>query len=155
MIPLLLQEDLKIRLLQEFNHFKLKNLTNDYAPIKIFEQHLPNKGKEKEDPYPCIIIRLADGSKTDPEEGNKTKVQFIIGVVDRNSNNQGYKDAVNVANRITDNLERNPLINDQYELGLPINWAYHDEDAEPYFFVGIETNWKTPQILREDVGDLI
>ncbi|WP_121614789.1 hypothetical protein [Virgibacillus halodenitrificans] len=155
MIPLFLQRDLKTRLNEEFKDFMLKDLVSNYVPIKIFEQHLPAKGKQKEDPYPCIIIRLADGTGAEAEESSKAKIQFIIGVVDRDSNNQGYKDAVNVANRIITNLKRNPLVDDRYEMEPTINWAYNDEDAEPYFFVGIETMWKVPQIKREDAEDLI
>jgi len=82
-------------------------------------------------------------------------IQFIVGVIDRDSSNQGYRDALTVANKISESLVRNPVIDSKYELALPINWAYNDEDAEPYFFAGLETNWRTPSYLREDVEELI
>ena len=89
-------------------------------------------------------MRIANGNITDANEPGITTIQFIIGVVDRDSNNQGYRDALTVANKIIENLQRNPMVNKSYEMILPINWAYNDEDAEPYFFAGLETNWRTP-----------
>lgn len=155
MIPLELQDRLVKRLKSEFEGTLLKNLKNDMVPINIFPQHLPAKDKQNTDPYPCIIVRLSDGDEADVNEPGLTTIQFIIGVVDRESNFQGYRDAVMVANRIMENLKRNPVISGKYELVTPITWAYHDEDAEPYFFAGIETNWNTPKHIREDVEDMI
>lgn len=155
MIPLELQDALEIRLEDEFRDLKLKNLKNELVPINIFPQHLPAKDKSNTDPYPCIIIRLSDGDQADINESGNTTIQFIVGVVDRDSTFQGYRDSLMVANRIIENLKRNPRVCDKYELQLPVNWAYHDEDAEPYFFSGLETNWSTPRFIREDVEDMI
>ena len=155
MIPLELQDMLVERVENEFKDFRLKNINNERVPINVYPQHLPNKSKDDKDPYPCIIVRLANGNNADIEEPATTTIQIIIGVVDRDSNNQGYRDALTVSNRIIESLKRNPMINGKYELTLPINWAYNDEDAEPYFFAGLETNWRTPNYIREDVEDLI
>lgn len=158
MIPLELQDALLERVKDEIKNLLLKNINNERVPVKVFPQHLPNKsktGNEDTDPYPCIIVRLATGNKSDENENGITVIQFIIGTVDRDSDNQGYRDAITVANKISENLQRNPMIKGKYELTLPINWAYSDEDAEPYYFTGFETIWKTPSYLREDVEALI
>lgn len=155
MIPLELQDALVARVKKEFEHLRFKNIKNERVPINVYPQHLPNKSKEDIDPYPCIIIRLANGRNTNIEEPGITIIQFIVGVIDRDSSNQGYRDALTVANKISESLVRNPVIDSKYELALPINWAYNDEDAEPYFFAGLETNWRTPSYLREDVEELI
>ncbi len=155
MIPLELLDALITRVENEVKELFLKNISNVRVPINVFPQHLPNKSKDDIDPYPCIIVRIANGNITDANEPGITTIQFIIGVVDRDSNNQGYRDALTVANKIIENLQRNPMVNKSYEMILPINWAYNDEDAEPYFFAGLETNWRTPNYLREDVEDLI
>ena len=155
MIPLELLDALVERVKDEVKNLLLKNINNEKVPVKVYPQHLPNKGKNNEDPYPCIIVRLAAGGLSDSNEPGVTTVQFIIGVVDRDSSNQGYRDAVNTANKINESLHKNPVIENRYELTLPINWAYNDEDADPYYFVGLETNWKTPEYIREDVEALI
>lgn len=157
MIPLELQDELVSRMQEQFKHLRLKNLLNKQVPINIFSQHLPTRSKidESNNLYPCIIVRLANGSGYQGNTENSTNVQFIIGVIDRESSNQGYRDALTVGNKIIENLKRNPVINSKFELAEKINWAYHDEDSEPYYFAGIETTWRTPSFLREDVEDLI
>lgn len=155
MIPLELQDGLVERLESVFENFQLKNLQNEEAIINIFSQHLPAKDKSRTDPYPCIIVRLADSDQPDRNEASNVTVQFIIGVVDRESSFQGYRDSVTVANRIIENLNRQPFVDGKYELEMPITWAYHDEDAEPYFFSGIETSWRAPKYIREDVEGMI
>lgn len=155
MIPLDLQNQIIDRVKEEFEGLRLKNLKNELVPINIFPQHLPAKNKENTDPYPCIIVRLADGDIADIYEPGIATIQFIIGVIDRESTFQGYRDAITVSNRIIENLQRNPIIDGKYQLLMPITWAYYDEDTEPYFFAGVETNWEVPTFIREDVEDLI
>ncbi|MFC4403317.1 hypothetical protein [Gracilibacillus xinjiangensis] len=158
MIPLELQEALKERMGKEFKDLLLKNVKNEEVPINIFTQHLPAKDKNNKnntDPYPCIIVRLSDGEQADNNESGNTSIQFIVGVVDRENTFQGYRDAITVANRIIENVKRNSLVEERYELEMPITWAYHDEDSEPYFFAGVQTNWSTPKHIREDVEDMI
>ncbi|MBP1924595.1 hypothetical protein J2Z76_000448 [Sedimentibacter acidaminivorans] len=157
MIPLDLQDALVSRMKEEFSNIRLKNIKNEMVPLSFFPQHLPNhrKSEDDNDPYPCIIIRIANGSEINETEASSAIIQFIIGVVERDSNNQGYKDALTVANKIMESLKKRPTIGGRYELTLPINWAYNDEDADPYFFAGLETNWKTPSYIREDVENLI
>jgi hypothetical protein len=156
MIPLILQDELVERIKAEFESFTLKNLKGETVPIQVFSQHLPAKSKEKDvSPYPCIVIRLADGSETNGEDPQGAKVLFIVGTVDRDSNNQGYRDAINVIQKIYQNLKRNPFVDNKFEMVYPINWAYHDEDAEPYYFAGLETNWEIPRISREDLEGII
>lgn len=155
MIPLDLQDQLITRMEDEFKDLRLKNLANKLVPLNIFPQHLPAKDKENTDPYPCIIVRLADGDQADINESGIATIQFIVGVIDRENTFQGYRDAITVANRIIENLQRNPVIDGKYQLIMPITWAYYDEDTEPYFFAGVETNWEVPSFIREDVSDLI
>ena len=156
MIPLELQDALVARFEHELQHEKLWNIKKEEANIQIFSQHLPSKRKDlTNDPYPCVIIRLPDGGQSGRQEAAQTTIQFIVGVVDRSSDHQGYRDALGVANKIAESLARNPMVKEKYELTLPMNWAYHDEDAEPYYFAGIETTWRTPKYLREDVEEMI
>ncbi len=60
-----------------------------------------------------------------------TTMQFVVGVVDRSNDNQGYRDALRLTNRVIESLKRKPMISGKYELSLPINWSYVDDDAEP------------------------
>lgn len=155
MVPIELQDRLVIRFEEEFKHLKLKDLGDNPVNLKIFPQHLPARSKDGSSYYPCIIIRLADGGGEGQDEPFITRVQFIVGVIDRERTNQGYRDALTVINRIIESIQRNPNELGKYEALPKIDWSYHDEDVEPYFFAGLETTWKTPKYIREDVEDLI
>ncbi len=156
MIPLELQDELVKRLEEEFNNETLLNRKKEETPLKIFSQHLPSKSKNNHvDPYPCVVVRIPDGSQNDENQPAMTTMQFVVGVVDRSNDNQGYRDALRLTNRVIESLKRKPMISGKYELSLPINWSYVDDDAEPYFFAGLETTWRTPKYLREDVEEMI
>lgn len=155
MIPIELLDRLVERFKDEFEYLKLKDLKDNLVGINIFPQHLPAKSKDGTSHYPCIIIRLANGDGKDEYEPFTTRIQFVIGVIDRNNINQGYRDALTVANRIIESIRRNPKELDKYEATSKVDWSYYDEDTEPYFFAGVETSWETPNYIREDVEDLI
>ena len=156
MIPLMLQDRLIERMSDTFKDTLLKNMKGERVPLKYYRQHLPNKSKiDSDSPYPCIIVRLSNGNKTSEADGQSTTVQFIVGIIDRDDNNQGYQDVMTIINRIIEDLTRQPMIDNLYEVDPDMNWSYHDEDVEPYFFAGLETTWHTPQYLREDVEHLI
>lgn len=156
MVPLELQDELEKRLEKLFKHTRLKNLKGELVPINIFTQHLPAKSKTQEvSDYPYVLIRLAEGSELDEEDPQSAKVLFIAGVVDRESNHQGYRDAVSLIQRIYQDVKKYPIVKKRFELQYPINWAYHDEDTEPYFFAGLETNWGVPKVMREDLEAML
>lgn len=155
MIPIELQDRLVERFESEFENLRLKDLKDDLVKVNIFPQHLPTKSKNGTSHYPCIIIRLANGDKAEATDPFITRIQFIVGVIDRESVNQGYRDALSVVNRIIESIQRNPSELDTYEATPNVSWSYYDEDTEPYFFAGLETSWRTPSYIREDVEDLI
>lgn len=155
MIPIELQDKLVERFKKEFKSLILKNIKDEAVKLQIFPQHLPTKSKDGTSHYPCVIIRLASGGGAESENPFTTKIQFIIGVIDRDSENQGYRDALTITNRIIENIQRNPKELGKYEASSAMDWSYYDEDVEPFFFAGLETSWETPGYMREDVEDLI
>lgn len=156
MIPLDLQDGLIWRFKKVFDGCLFKNPKDEYVPLNIYSQHLPAKDKKKESSeFPYLIVRLADGTDSDPHDPNSTKILFIAGVYDRHNNHQGYRDAILIIQTIYESLKRDPVVDKRFELTYPINWAYHDEDTEPYFFAGLETNWEIPKVTRDDVEAMI
>lgn len=157
MIPIELQDGLEERMkkLFEIENFRLKNPDGNYVALNIFSQHLPEKTANDLSLYPYLVIRLVEGEQNDPGEAQQVQVLFIVGVFDDHNSYQGYRDVVNVLQKIYENLKRNPTVNDRFELQYPIRWALHDEDVYPFYFGGIETRWKTPTPIREDVEAMI
>ncbi|MEH7122109.1 hypothetical protein V7127_02570 [Bacillus sp. JJ1773] len=160
MIPIHLLDALVNRFESEFKEFQLKDPKSpeEYKKINIFSQHLPikSKGKAKDTSlYPYLIIRITDGGEDSSEETGKSQILFIAGVYDESEDNQGFRDAIALINKVYQSLIRDPMVNDMFELDYPIRWTYQDEDSEPYYFSGLETNWKVPKPIREDLEGLI
>jgi hypothetical protein len=158
MIPIQLLDLLVDRFRTELDQYKLKDPKNpeDYKPIKIYSQHLPTKSKDNDSSiYPYLIIRLTDGEEGSDDDAALCQVLFIAGVFDRNDDNQGFRDAISIIEKIYQSLKRNPVIQNKFEFIHPIRWVYQDEGAGPYYFAGLETNWEVPKPIREDVEKLI
>lgn len=157
MIPLYLQDGLKERMTALFETSKFQdpdNPDNNDVSLNIFEQHLPEKPSDDVSLYPYIIIQLSEGEQIREIEEPTVKVDFIIGVFNDEDKYQGYRDVANIIITIHNELKKRPLVNQQYELTFPIRWRIHDEDVSPYYFGGIETNWKIPNQMRKDVENL-
>ena len=75
---------------------------------------------------------------------------MIIGVIDRDFNNQGHKDVLNIIQKIYERFAKNAILAQKYECVMPIEWALQDEESFPYFFGGMALNFETIPIRRED-----
>lgn len=156
MIPIFLQQQLADRCREIFKTDLFKNPDNNLVPLNVFEQFLPRKNNSRnEEKYPYCIVKLQEGDHSEISEPGSSQVMFIFGMYDEEDNFSGYKDVAKALNRLVNDLERNPVINKQFQLQLPIRWAIHDEDTYPYYFGAVETIWETPKNIREDVEDLI
>lgn len=160
MTPLELQKALKKRIEKIVEGFLLYSAKEVQKEIQVFEQHLPVKAKSQSrnpdsELYPCIIVYLDEGERNDVNASNQVKVFLVIGVYDDEFDNQGYRDAMNVVEKIIQDLERSPVIENRFEMKHPLKWKYDDDDNGPYHFAWIETYFEIPRSLREDVERLI
>ena len=160
MTPLELQNALKKRVEEATNMLLLGSAEGQQKVLQVFEQHLPTKQKsQSRNPestfYPCVIVYLDEGDHPGGEDPDKVKVYFVIGIYDDESDNQGYKDAMNVKEKIIQNLIRNPFIEGRFEFQKGYKWKYDDESNAPYYFVWIEAFFSIPRMEREDVEAMI
>lgn len=149
MTSLILQQLLVEKVKELFKNFKLKNEKGNLVSLNIYPQSLPaKKGKKDESHFPYIIAKLMDGSTNDKE--SKCKVAFIIGTYDDEDTYQGYKDVLNIIEKIRDKLLVERYYK-QFQLTYPLDWVVHDEDTYPFYFGAVETNWivATPPHLLE------
>ncbi|GAK06037.1 hypothetical protein JCM19037_4590 [Geomicrobium sp. JCM 19037] len=164
MIPTDLQDHLIERFRREMVGLQL-NSTQDNertAEIKVFPQHLPRPEKQKRSSelspeqfeanqqFPSITVRLHYGGGRDPHDFKTARVNFIVGVYDAEDNHQGYRDAMTIAKRIEESLVKSPIVDDLYTCSPEIEWAYYDEEVQPFFFLGLETDWQIPEYIRDD-----
>lgn len=153
MTPIRLQNVLKNKIEKLLSRKQLSSQEGKEKSIQVFEQHLPRKAKtQSRNPestfYPCVIVYLDEGSN------EQVKVLFIIATHDDAGDNQGYKDAMNIVESLSQEFTRNPLSINKYEM-TKFDWFYNDQDNYPYFFAWIETFWSIPQSMREDVEGMI
>ena len=170
MIATFLQDDLAAELAEIFKRFRLKNPAGNAAPLNIFKQSLPiptvkdipdtvtdeeleegiYDAQANEDPYPYIIVRVEQGTITEIDQEQTVIVNLIIGVIDRDYNNQGHKDVLNIIQKIYERFAKNAILAAKYECVMPIEWALQDEESFPYFFGGMALKFNTIPIRRED-----
>lgn len=150
MIPSLLQDKLVEEISILFDGFKLKNAEGEKVSINVYPQFLPAKtGKKDKSHFPYILVIILDGDIKETES-NTCRVLFMAGTYDDDTNHQGYKDVLNVMQKIYNYLARNRIIDKKYELKYPIDWQLSDEDTYPYYFGAIETNWTVGKIKMID-----
>ena len=159
MTPLDFQSKLKKRVEEVVRGWKLKGSNGQERHIQVFEQHLPNKEKSQSrnsqsDFYPCVLVYLDEGS-SNAETVNEIKVYIVAGVYDDNSDNQGYRDAMNIIQKLKEDLIRKPMIDGKFELKLPVKWKYDGEDNGAFHYALIEAEFIAPDSMREDVEAMI
>ena len=170
MIATYLQDDRKAELAEIFKNFTLKDPRGKSSALNIFKQSLPiptvkdipdtvtdeeleegiYDAQANEDPYPYIIVRVEQGTITEIDQEQTVIVNLIIGVIDRDYNNQGHKDVLNIIQKIYERFAKNAILAAKYECVMPIEWALQDEESFPYFFGGMALKFNTIPIRRED-----
>lgn len=170
MTPTFLQDALQEELQKLFDGFYLDDPSGNQVPINVYKQFLPvpvakdipgtvtdmelEEGMYNAEavtvPFPYIIIRLEDGIIDKIDREQTVHVNLLIGVIDRNPDNQGHKDVLNLIQRITERFEKNPGLAGTYACLHPIEWALQEEGSYPYFFGGMAMTFETAPIVRED-----
>ena len=154
MIPTQLQDALVKELSRLFKDFKLKSPNkNEMVELTILPQDLPiiykYEDDEENEPFPYMIVKL-DSGNIDDGEAHKVKVLILIGIFDNNENKQGYRDVLNIIDRIYIRFGKDRMLDHQYEVEWPFRWQLYEDDTHPYYFGGIEMSFNIPSVLRED-----
>lgn len=151
MTPTILQDNLVADFKQELSGVLLKNEKGELVNLNIYPQNLPaKKGKNDINHFPYVVIRAMEGEDSAEDGDNTCKVGFIIGTYDDADNYQGYKEVMNLIEKIRHRLYTKRVYNNQFTLDYPFKWLIHDEDTYPYYFGGIETHWTIPKIFMDD-----
>jgi len=151
MIPVLLQDFLVKEAKKLFDGFTLKNAKGEEVPLNVCPQRLPaRKGQKDTAHYPFLVIQLLDGK--DPTElgPNQCRVLFYCGVYDDTDDYQGYRDSLNMIQKLYDHLMRKRVFDKKYRVEYPIEWSVTEEDYYPYYYAGLETTWTVGKISMED-----
>lgn len=151
MIPVLLQDFLVEEVKRLFNGFTLKNVGNEEVSINVYPQFLPAiKNKKDTAHYPFIVVKLIDGGDLNELDPNKCRVLFYCGIFDDSEDYQGYRDSLNVIQKLYDHFMRYRVFDNKYSIEYPIKWSVTEEDYYPFFYAGLETTWTIGKVSMQD-----
>ena len=142
--PFALQEDLAHELRELFSEFRVKT-KQGLKQIHVFVQDVPftQDKKEMNELFPYIIVRLEGGHIS--SDKNTCRVVLILGVYDEDTNRQGYKDLMNISQKIIHRYTRDNTIAQRYSITEGIDWEAQDvEDIFPYFLSVISFEAELP-----------
>lgn len=167
MIPLRMQKGLIDRLEKLFEEKEYQRPAKDdessnekhFEKMKIYNQHLPIKETADDVYVPFTLVQMHTGKQANSKSKNIVNVSLIIGMYDE-FNSTGYQEVALTINTIINNLKSYPLIEDMFELDLeePIEWEIGEEETYPFYFGGLNVNFKMPIIefgQRYDLEGLI
>ena len=169
MVATFLQQELADELKKIFEGFRLKNPQGEESELNIFEQLLPmpepaaqeeappellENGLAEEqtapDPYPYIIVRIADGEIKDENSAQEANITLLFGTYESDYDKQGHKDILNIIAKIYERFAKFPVLNGKYTIQYPILWTLQDEESYPFYFGGMNLTFEIAAIRRED-----
>ncbi|MDR2523676.1 MAG: hypothetical protein LBC93_08275 [Synergistaceae bacterium] len=166
MLALNLQDALAARLRELFIDYALPAKNGTEQIVKVFSQYLPqprgpivkprggDDGEEQEDGYgpedfeanfPCAVVKFDEGTgkEENAPDAARIAVRILVGVYDDNPDCQGYRDVMNILERIRLELLSVRYLERKYRLEMPFKWYLFEEQPWPVFFGQIETVWET------------
>lgn len=132
--------------------FHLRSAKENQIPINVYTQNLPLK-EEKDDekiyPYVCVCF---DTSEIENAYDGKELVNlyFVVGVIDREKDNQGYRDVLQIIEQVKQHFFRKGIIQNAFRLEYPVKSTIQQEDTYPYFIGGFEAKCVLFIVTEED-----
>ena len=101
--------------------------------------------------FPCVIVKFEEC--TIKEEGSidavRINVSFLVGTYDESADCQGYRDVLNIIDKIEQEILELParVLNQRYRLEMPLKDYLPPEQPYPIYLGVIETVWETGRPL--------
>jgi hypothetical protein len=151
MTPLMLQDMLVEEMKLILDGYLYKNPLGDRVPMQVFAQHIPIRETDDDEyPVPFIVVRLDGGADPGGESNNVVDIMIIVEVWDDNLDSQGYKDTMNVIQKIYQRFHENPNLNNRAVHSGAFEWALQENEGYPYFVGACTMSFYIPAIRRED-----
>ena len=142
MTPLLLQDSIIDELKILLAGTLLKNKAGALVPINFYTQFLPPKtGINDLRLFPHIRPIFIESTDPNEEDAATCRIQLMFAIFDDDSNYQGYRDIMNLMQKVESHLRRIRVINNRFELLYPVTSYLHDENTHPQFYGAIDTIW--------------
>ncbi|MDR1875783.1 MAG: hypothetical protein LBQ90_12325, partial [Synergistaceae bacterium] len=95
--------------------------------------------------FPCLIVKVDEGTDKEENAPDATRigVRILIGTYDDAPDYQGYRDVLNIMERIRLELLTTRYLARKYRLEMPFKWYLFEDQPWPVFFGCLETVWET------------
>lgn len=135
--------------------YSLETKAKQLREPKVHEGYLPPKdsGNADESEFPFVIIRLLE-DESSLEEG-KVKIKLLTGTYSYDSD--GWKDAVNIMNRIKLKLFEKRILDKKFRIEYPFKIVLPEEQPYPQWMCEAVSTWIIPrpvEILEEKESDV-
>lgn len=132
--------------------FRLRSAKENLIPINVYTQNLPLKeGKDDERIYPFVCVAYDSSDIADSYEGKElVDIYFLIGIIDKEKDNQGYRDVLQMIERIRQHFFRKGIIKNAFRLEYPVHTEIQQENTYPYFVGGINAKCELFIVTEED-----
>ena len=133
-------------------NYRLRSAKENLIPINVYAQNLPLKeGKDDEKQYPYVCVCFDMESIEAFDTPLLIEVYFLIGVIDKNADKQGYRDVLQIANLIYQHMFRKKFVAGAFSVLRPYKIQLEHEAPFPYFVGGMEMFFEIPVFETEDV----
>ena len=151
MTELDLIDGLAVEVKDALRDFRLSSAKENLIPINIYTQNLPLK-KERGDErqYPYVLICFDDENISSETSLMNVSVYFIIGIIDKNEDRQGYRDVLQIANLIYQHIFRKGVVAKAFRPSYPFRIMLQQDDTHPYYIGGLESVWEMPVMEEEN-----
>ena len=85
-----LQRSLVEEVKNELEGYTSINNAGEYLHFNVYPQNLPaKKGKNDDEHYPYVLVCLDEEEINGEEADNICSIYFLVGIIDKNTNNHG------------------------------------------------------------------
>ena len=153
-----------------FAGYTLLNKSGELQEVKIFAQYLPmseglnfaNKdlagieNYQKSDMdlnFPCIIVKLIECEDREERriDSSLVKMKILFACYDENRLCQGYRDILNMQERVRDNLLIERVIANKFRLEMPIKTRLLECETWPVYFGEMDLIWQIGRpVMRKE-----
>lgn len=146
-------EDLAEELKEELAHLQFPcEITGETTGIQVFQYGLPIERtiNDKKKKFPYVLILPEEGELGESTQPQDVKVYMLIGIYDKDMENQGKRHVLNVIHDICERFQKNPVLKGRYYADEKITWVVDKEEEYPYHYGAVWMVFHTAAIRREN-----
>lgn len=119
----------------------------NFVPVNVFEQYLPQDLFETSSFWPCVIVELLEIKDDLDEEKSVATIGLTMGVFAKESD--GYLDALHLMEVIRQQLLSHRILDKKFRLVDEVNWTTPESQPTPFYVILAELKYSIQHIVPE------